>query len=281
MVVRGSACEAASCTSRSGTPASKLGGGNEGVPQRVRANVLADSGAAGGPGDDAGGAVPVQPPPVGGDEQRSFSALADRQVDRPGGARRERDGDDLAALAVDDHGAVPAFQAQLLDVRASGLRYPQPVQGEQGDQGVLGGRAKPGGDQDRAELVAVQRGRLVVQPGSADVRGRRVLKEFLLDRILIEPGDGAQPPGDCGTGPAFGLQVAGEGLDVGPPNREQGQRADTAPGGELAQVQRGGLSDQAAVPGQEPGQGEPLGLGEWRRGRWRGLWRSSGTSRNG
>ena len=60
-------------------------------------------------------------------------ALADGQVDRPGGARRERDGDDLAALADDHQGAVAAFQAQLLDVSAGSLRHPQPVQGQQGD----------------------------------------------------------------------------------------------------------------------------------------------------
>jgi hypothetical protein len=77
--------------------------------------------------------VPVQPPPVRGPEHRPFGALADGQVDRPGGARRERDGDDLAALAGDGQGPVPALQAQVLDVGADGLRYPQPVQGQQGD----------------------------------------------------------------------------------------------------------------------------------------------------
>ena len=32
-----------------------------------------------------------------------------------------------------------------------------------------------------------------------------------------------------------------------------------APAGELAQVQRVGLAGQAAVPGQEPGERDPLG----------------------
>ena len=184
---------------------------------------LGDPGAAGDPADDPPGAVPVQPPPVGGQEDRSFGALADGQVDRPGGARRERDGDDLAALAGDGQRPVPAFEAQVLDVGAGGLRDPQPVQGEQGDQRVLGGRAEPGGDQQRAELVAVQRGgvRLVVQPRPADVRGRGVLEELLLDGVPVEPGDGAQPPGDGGAGPAPGFQVAGEALDVGAADREQ------------------------------------------------------------
>ena len=74
------------------------GGGDERVPQGVRADVLGDPGAAGYPADDPGGAVPAGPPPVASAEERSFGALADRQVDRAGGARCERDGDDLAAL---------------------------------------------------------------------------------------------------------------------------------------------------------------------------------------
>jgi hypothetical protein len=87
-----------------------------------------------------------------------------------------------------------------------------------------------------------------------------VLDEFFLDGVPVEPGDGAYPPGDGGA--AFGFQVAGEGLDVGAADREQGQGAGAAPGGELAQVQGAGLAGQAAVPGQEPGEREPLGLGE-------------------
>jgi hypothetical protein len=104
---------------------------------------------------------------------------------------------------------VTALQAQVLDVRAGGLRHAQPVEREQGDQRMLGSRAEPGGDQERAELVAVQGGgvRLVVQPGAADVRGGRVVEEFFLDGVLVEPGDGAQPPGHGGAGPTLGLEL--------------------------------------------------------------------------
>ena len=84
-------------------------GGDERMPQRVRADVLCDPGTSGHTADDPGGAVPVQPPPARGEEQGSFGALADGQVDGVGGARGERDGDDLAALAGDDQGPVPAF----------------------------------------------------------------------------------------------------------------------------------------------------------------------------
>jgi hypothetical protein len=50
---------------------------------------------------------------------------------------------------------------------------------------VLGGRAELGGDQERAELVAVQGSgmRFVVEPWSADVRGGGMLQEFLFDGV--------------------------------------------------------------------------------------------------
>src|SRR5690242_20471701 len=69
----------------------------------------------------------------------------------------------------------------------------------------------------------------------------------------------------------------GEALDVGTANGEQGQRANAAPAGELAQVQRVGLAGQAAVPGQEPGEGGSFGVGEgWLDHGERGGWGGSG-----
>jgi len=66
---------------------------------------------------------------------------------------------------------VPAFEAEVLDVGAGGLGNPQSVQGEQGDQGMLGRRAETGGDQQRTELVPVEGDgvRLVVHPRTADM----------------------------------------------------------------------------------------------------------------
>jgi len=67
-----------------------------------------------------------------------------------------------------------ALGSHGLDVGSGGLRDPQPVEGQQGDQGVIDGAAQPGGDQQRAELVTVQPGGmgLIVQPRAADVHGR-------------------------------------------------------------------------------------------------------------
>jgi hypothetical protein len=64
----------------------------------MRRNSFGDPGTAGGLADEPPGAVPVQPPPVRGQEHRPAGALADSQVNGPGGARRERNGDDFAAL---------------------------------------------------------------------------------------------------------------------------------------------------------------------------------------
>jgi len=100
--------------------------------------------------------VPVQPPPVLRQEHRSFGAFADGQVDRPGGPRRQRDGDDLPALAGNRKSPVPALEAQVLDVGAGGFRYAQPVQREQRDQRTIAWRPEPGRDLQGAEFVAVQ-----------------------------------------------------------------------------------------------------------------------------
>jgi len=94
------------------------------MPERVGRDGLADSGPASYLADDSPGAVPVQPPPVPGQEYGAIGAFTDGQVDCPGGARRERDGDDLAALAGDGQGPVATFKAQVLDIGTGSLRDP-------------------------------------------------------------------------------------------------------------------------------------------------------------
>jgi hypothetical protein len=50
-----------------------------------------------------------------------------------------------------------------------------------------------------------------------------MIQELFLDRVPVEPGDGAQPPGDGGPGPSAGFQIAGEAFDVGAADGKQGQ----------------------------------------------------------
>ena len=61
--------------------------------------------------------------------------------------------------------------------------------------------------------------------------------------------------------PAAGFEFPGEAFDVGAADGEQGKRLDTAPAGELAQALRVRVAGQAAESGQEPGEGEPFGIG--------------------
>jgi hypothetical protein len=102
-----------------------------------RPDGLADPGTAGDPADDPRGAVPVQAAAIGGQEDRSFAALADGQVDRAGRPWCERDCADLAGLAGDDQGPVAALDAQRLDAGAGGLGHPQAVERRQRHQRVL------------------------------------------------------------------------------------------------------------------------------------------------
>jgi hypothetical protein len=52
----------------------------------------------------------------------------------PGGAWRERDGEDLAAFAGKHQRPVPALHAQGLNVGAGSFGDAQPVEGQQGNQ---------------------------------------------------------------------------------------------------------------------------------------------------
>jgi len=108
---------------------------------------------------------------VRGQEHRPAGTLADGEVDRPGGVRRERDGDDLAALMGNGESPVAAFQIEVLDVGAGGLgdRSPFSASSEIGACSV-GGPSPATSSAPRAR--AVERGgvRLVVHPRTTDVR---------------------------------------------------------------------------------------------------------------
>ena len=75
---------------------------------------------------------------------RPVTRFPNREVDGPGRAGGQWNGQDLAALAQDDECAVAKFQAEHLDVGPGGLRRPKPVQGQQRDEGVLGCGPRPG-----------------------------------------------------------------------------------------------------------------------------------------
>ena len=88
------------------------------VSQGVRSDRLVHSGAAGDSVHDAAGAVPIHPLAVGSQEDRAVESFTDNEIDCSGGAWCERDRDDLAAFAQDGEGAVPAFEAESVDIGA-------------------------------------------------------------------------------------------------------------------------------------------------------------------
>ncbi len=133
--------------------------GDERVPQCVGPYLLGNSGPAGNPADDPPGAVLVQPLPVSRGEDRAFAPFAGVKVDRPGGPRASGMTARLPPLRVIARARCPRSVPERLDVRSGGFRDPQPVQGEQRDQGMLGFGAKACGDEEGADLVAVQPGR--------------------------------------------------------------------------------------------------------------------------
>ena len=130
------------------------------------------------------GGVAIEPIAVGAAKIGSFTAFTDGEIDGAGGAGRQRDRHDLAALAQDRQGAMPAFEPESFDVGAGRFGDPKPIQSQQADERVIAGAGESGSDQHGADLVAVQaRGvRLVVETRTPDVHCRRESRSVLLLR---------------------------------------------------------------------------------------------------
>jgi len=91
------------------------------------------------PAHDPPRRVSVEALAVPPEEDRALDPLPDGQVDGACRARGERDGDDLAALAQQREGAMAALDAESLDVGAECFRDTEPVDRQQGDEGVPAG----------------------------------------------------------------------------------------------------------------------------------------------
>ena len=62
------------------------------------------------------------------DEDRSLAAFTNREIDRSGDSRCQRQRDRLAALAYDGEGAMAPLEAERFDLGADRLGHPQSVQ---------------------------------------------------------------------------------------------------------------------------------------------------------
>jgi hypothetical protein len=108
-------------------------GGDERVAEHVR--VCPGDGHAGGRGEAAqaaGGRVPVHPGAAAVEQDRPVRAVCDRLVDGPADGWRQRDQDDLGALAAYAQHPVAVLLAEIGDVRARGLEDPQAKQPQHG-----------------------------------------------------------------------------------------------------------------------------------------------------
>ena len=90
-----------------------------------------------------------------------------------------------------------------------------------------------------------------------------MLEKLLLDGVAVEAGDCAKPPGNRRASAATLLEVTAEALDVRAPCLEEVDVELLAPGGELAQVERVNLAGEPAVTGEESGESDSLGVGEY------------------
>ena len=89
----------------------------------------------------------------------------------------------------------------------------------------------------------------------------RMVKQLLLHRIPVEPGDGTQAAGHSGSGAAAGLQIAGEALDIAAPGTDVGDAADTSWRTGAGPARTPHASGHASC--QEPSQGKPFRLSEY------------------
>ena len=127
---------------------------NEGMTEHMR--VCPGDLDAGGFGEvvqASGGGVPVHPGAAAVEQDRPAHAGSDCPVDGPADRWRQRDQDDLGALAAHAQHPVAVLLAEVGDVRGSGLEDPQAQQAEHGHQReVVRVRRLPRGGEQCLEL---------------------------------------------------------------------------------------------------------------------------------
>jgi hypothetical protein len=202
-VVRGPAWRAAIWTSRK-VDAGVEHGRDKRVTEHVRVRPSdLDASCLGEVAQAAGGRVPVHPGAAAVEQDRPARAGSGSPVDGPGDSRRQRDKDDLGALAAYAQDPVAMLFAEIGDVRADGLEDPQAEQAEHGYQcEVARVIRRPGRSEQGLELQVreAQRGRLGRYRRAADMLGRRVLENAVQDAGAVEPRPRRRTGGDTVEG---------------------------------------------------------------------------------
>jgi hypothetical protein len=131
------------------------GAHDEGGPQHVRMDV-AEPSTLGDRTHPAVGCPSVQSLAVTAQEDGAGTPLADGDVDRPRRPRDERDDGRLVTLLYDAQGPVAPLEAEVLDVGCARLADPEDIQPEENGQSGVRGVEPLGGEEEGAELGAVQ-----------------------------------------------------------------------------------------------------------------------------
>jgi hypothetical protein len=134
-----------------------------------------DDGGLGQVAQAAGGRVPVHSGAAAVEQDRPADPAGDCPVDGPADRVRQRDQDDLGALAAYTQDPVAVLLAKVGDVGAGGFEDPQAQQAEHGHQSeVIRVRRVTGGGEQGPELqVGESQGRRFGgHRGTADMLGR-------------------------------------------------------------------------------------------------------------
>ena len=178
---------------------------------------------------------------------------ADRPVDGPADRWRQRDPDDLGALAAYAQDPVAVLFAEVGDVRTGGFEDPQAEQAEHGHQGevVRVHRLPRGGEQGlELQVREPQGGRFGGHRRAAYVLGGRMRQDAIKDAGPVEPGRHREPAGHGGgLEPADLLHPPDVQLQVRALHGERAQAVLGVPGQVAAQVRFGVLARAALDAG--------------------------------
>jgi hypothetical protein len=185
-------------------------------------------------------------------QDRPLVALADRQVDRPGGPGHERHRGGLVALAHDPQRAVATLDAKVLDVGGASLADTQPVEAEQHGERCVAAVVLVGGEEEDAELGAVQPASVGgVDLGSADVLGGVRADASVDVREPVGATDRRQATVDRRRREPAVFHPGAEQLDVRTARLQDGDAVVRGPLEEAAQVMPVRLERPAAIAGKE------------------------------
>lgn len=199
----------------------------------------------------------VEPSSASTPQDWTVRPLSDGEIDRAGRARHERDHRGLGALADDGERAMPSLKHQVFDVGAARFADAEAVEPEEHRQGGVSAVVTLSGEEERAQLEAVETAcSRAVDVGSAHVL-RRVRRRATVDvGEPLEPAHGGEAPVDRRWSESVGHQAASVQLELSARRAQHFQVLVVRPLEEPAEVVAVRLERAPAVTGEERRGGE-------------------------